>query len=595
MSRPFTLTIHARGSLALGGVTGVERDHHSASARDAAGQPFIPATALRGVLRSNLEAVLRGADCPACAGGTGLAPDAPAGARPGPCTLGPESTRCLACRLFGGHHERLPDGAAFFSALVLSDAVRPDDAPPPAWTTRSTVGIRRDTRSARQHVLAQQRVPTSGDELVFVAHGRLLEPDLEPCLSAAVSATTHIGAGRSRGLGRIECALCFDTPAEAPGIAVESDSVRLRLRLVSPACIGVAFADDNLRDTRREIPGSALRGAIGFALAEALDGMHTRERPDAAFERLVAEDGARFGFLYPVDAKRVPLDAAPLPITTLGCKFERHQHPVVDGLLDAIAATLTDSAVIAARVHDTSHVYCQTCGAPLRTLRGPREHRSAVPTRTITRLAMDRQRGSARSEMLFSQVLLEPGLHLEGSIDNIPTECRDRLALALSRPLALGRGRAHGWGRVDVQVVPSLDLPPLPQRAAEFHHALGERLARAGLSTAEATRWVPITLHAPMIPDADDEDGEQAILRVLPDRVAYKARRFTREGGWDQREHGLQPALAVAAGAVFAVQLPESARLEDLLPRLAQLERDGLGLRRHQGYGALRCFDPIHR
>lgn len=591
MPRTFTLTIRAPGSVALGGVTGVDRTHHGASARDSLGRPYLPATALRGAIRSTLESLLRGGGEQACAGGTGLAPDAPQDQRPGPCTFGAGGQRCRACRLFGGHRDHLPDDAAFFSALILGDATTETD---PAWTTRPTVGICRATRGANNHTLAMHHVPAPGGELVFTAHGRLLDPSLERPFRAALAATTHLGAGRSRGLGRVEFDLRFDHATSAPPIAIDTDELRLRIELVAPASLGVPIADDNLRDTRRELPGAALRGAIGFALSEALHGVHTRERPDSAFERLVAEDGARFGFFYPVESAE-SADASPLPCTALACKFKCSEHRPIDALLDAIAACLADTPVTAESVAKTGiNARCNLCKGPLRSIRGPRAHPSPVKTRTITRLAMDRTRGTAKNEMLFSQVLLEPGTRFEGSIHHIPPETRARLALALQQPLSLGRGRGSGWGRIEVSKLPPLALPPLHERAAAFHRALHTRLTRAGISGETAQRWVPITLLAPLIPAPGDEDGEGSLLQKIAGTIPFKARRFVREGGWDQRAGGMQPVLAVAAGGVFAVRLPEGTAFSDVLQQFIHLEREGLGQRRHQGYGALRCFDPFH-
>lgn len=595
MTCPFTLTIRALGSVALGGVTQVDRTHHLASTRDAEGRPYIPATALRGVLRSALEALLRGAGESACAGGMGLPPDAPAGTPSMPCALGPDGERCAVCRLFGGYRDHLPTDSAFFSALILGDATT---TTAPSWSTRPTVGIHRSTRAARDRTLAMHHVPAPESELVFTARGRLLDPALEHYFCAALRAATHVGAGRSRGLGRIELSVEFDAPAPVRPIAIDSDVVHLRLELTAPASLGVPLADDNLRDTRREIPGAALRGAVGFALAEALGTEHSRDRPDSAFERLVAEEGARFSFFYPVDSPvrtSSPLDAAPLPITALACKFRCREHHLVDGLLDALAATDAACVASAGRVATSSSTSrCERCGGPLRSVRGLRSHLSPVKTRTISRLAIDRARGSAKNEMLFTQVLLEPGTMFEGSIHHIPVDARERLALALQQPLSVGRGRASGWGQLRLSLLPPPEVTPLPERAGAFHRALGARLSRAGLHPDAAKRWIALTLLAPLIPADGDEDGSAEIARRLGADVGFKARRFTREGGWDQRTHGMQPALAVAGGGVFAVRLAEGVALSDILETLLTLERDGLGQRRHQGYGAIRCFDPFH-
>jgi len=369
------------------------------------------------------------------------------------------------------------------------------------------------------------------------------------------------------------------------------DDISLRIELSSPVALGVPIAGDGPRDTREEIPGSALRGAIGFALAEALP-----DPNDAAFQALVAEYGAHFGFLYPVDDTAAH-SSAPLPITSVACKYGRRQHGIGDTLLDRLAVAHIEKPSQVTSVETTSRTNrCNAsgCGGPLRGIEGTRRMGGTIHTRTVTRLAMDRARSSAKDGQLFMQTLLEPGTMFEGTIRNIPSMSRNRLALALSQPLAVGRGRGNGWGQIKITAISTPPQQSLEARGKAFDAALKDRLEQAGLSTHRVGRLVPITLLSPLVPTNDGDDGSAELQRLIEAADCYlKARRFCREGGWDQRQGRMEPLHAVAAGGVFVLDFGEGRSWTQAIEVLASLERRGAGQRRHQGYGHVRCFDEF--
>lgn len=589
--RSFKLTLQfPAGSVMIGGYSEVPEGLHGAHAQDGKQRPILPATAIRGALRESLEAMLRGADIPACAAGTGLPPESAQDgtSSPRPCIVH-DGARCIACRLFGTQRAAIDEGERRFSGLVLGDARSTSEGN--AWANQPGVSISRRARSAENNRLFLRRVPTPSRTLQFVAEGRVLDPELERYFEAALRGTTHLGSGRSRGMARVEMSLQWLEKEEPQHIALPAEGdVFLRVELLAPASIGVPMATDGLRDTRLEIPGAALRGAVGFALAEALP-----DPTDPAFQELVAEDGAHFGFLYPVDDSSGG-SSAPLPITAVACKYHRRDHGVVDTLLDRIAAQHIEKAAQVDAVDKSSLSRCeaQDCNGPLRGISGGRRKRAAVSTRTVTRLSMDRARSSARDGQLFTQVLLVEGTALEGTIRNIPPDARDRLALALAQPLSLGRGRVSGWGQVKVQASGVPRQKTLEERGRAFDEALKRRLDKAGLPAHRVGRLLPITLLSPLIASAEDDDGSIEMQRALEAAGCFlKARRFCREGGWDQRKGKMEPALATAAGGVFVLELGEGRTWKQVLPLLERIERLGVGQRRHQGFGHVVCFDEL--
>src|SRR5262249_1039319 len=148
------------------------------------------------------------------------------------------------------------------------------------------------------------------------------------------------------GFARVELQLtwCAPRPAvsePAPALAADGDML-LRVTLTSPALVGAAIIDASYRETRREIPGSAVRGAVGFALRELTD---DADGGQATQDLLEAARGAHFGFLYPADPEATQDTASgPLPITAAVCKREQRAHGVVDTLLDRLVLLHAASA-----------------------------------------------------------------------------------------------------------------------------------------------------------------------------------------------------------------------------------------------------------
>ncbi|MCX4242505.1 RAMP superfamily CRISPR-associated protein [Paraliomyxa miuraensis] len=413
-------------------------------------------------------------------------------------------------------------------------------------------------------------------------------------------------------MARVELELEWLDDVESPSVEPVPKAQRtfgVRVRLESPTALGTPQASDNFRNARGEIPGSVLRGAIGFAIARALP-KEPSDEENERFQALVDEhEGAHFGFLYPVDTPTRATDQAlpaPWPVTARACKVEPRTHGVVDTLLDRIAAAAVRTPTQAARVHagalreclakppsDRARVAHGRCDAPLRGASGTRRSDGDLPKRVITRVSIERRSSSARDGALYSYELLEPGTVFEGTIRSVPEGSQGLLASALRLPVHVGRGASAGWGRVSVEVFEPPTPPPLAARGASFEAAVREHLRTAGLPTDGLDRLLPVTFLSPYLPDQGaDDDGrtlERAIGRV--EDWVIVARRFEREGGWDQRTGQPFAELAISAGAVYVARL--ATPWCEALAALEALEQRGAGRRRHQGYGHLVLFDPF--
>lgn len=619
------------GGLMIGGYNDPALGLHGMQARSLSESvlgeplPLVPATALRGAMREALESILRGAGLGACTGGNGLTPEqtlAKDSARP--CALDKDESgqprACLACRLLGTQQERVPMGAQHFSGLLVSDAklsVSSLKGEVP-WVRRPGVGIQRNRRSAADQRLYVHEVIQSRD-LEYHAELRLLDDTLEPALRAAVAGTTHMGAGRSRGLGRLELRLEPMTDGvqeSATAEALQGGTLTVQLKLKSPAYIGEAITHPQLAESRHSIPGSTLRGAIGFALARQVSTAEEQQ----ALTALVAEQGAQFGFLLPVDEgqaihNHLPLNTMPLPITAAACKHKGRNHGVVDQLLDAIASKLVQNGDQALKARDNALRECRLCDqkygptVPLKSAKGIRGPAASVRLHTITRGAMDRMRASNRDEALFARRLLAENQCFRGTIRNIPPGSETLLLKGLASLDGIGRGISHGWGRVEASTHATEPLASISERADKFRTALSDHVTAIGLDGSGCDRLIPVTLLAPFIaedPKDVSDDGEMAILSAIrvqvPDASCFlKLRRFEREGGWTQWQSsdgsgpktGMSTMRSTSAGAVFIIEVPPATDWASVLSALETLERDGIGARTCQGFGHVITFDPF--
>lgn len=603
-----SFALHVRfptGTVLIGGHSAVARGISTSHAVDRDGRPIVPATALRGALRETLEAVLRGVSRGACDSGSGIDPAQPAPAIPPVSCTVDGGMPCIPCRLFGTRRPALGPAERSFSSLILGDAVLAGEDPVD-WLERQHVAISRSRRSAEEHRLFTRKTPDLLDR-ELVSRGYTVSPDIDGFLEAAVRGTKHLGSGRSTGLARVDLELEWledvQSAVSSRAVSAESDTVGIRIRLESPTAIGTSDASDNYRSTRQEIPGSVLRGALGFAIART----HAKSL-DPELEALADEkEGAHFGFLFPVDPSRdAPAEgrAAPWPVTARACKAHPRKHGVVDTLLDRISIELVTSSDQAERVHRGAVTRCGAhleepqphgrarCGAPLRNPKGTRRSSKDPAKRVVTRVSIERRSTSAREGALFSYEMLDPGAVFEGTIRNVPERSRELLASALALPVYVGRGSSSGWGRVSIEVVDPAPLPPLRERGEAFEAALRLRLNSASIPTDDAEFLLPITFLAPLLPTDSADDGRADLARRLEviDWVVV-ARRFARDGGWDQRTGRPFAELAVLPGAVYVARLERPWR--DMLEMLETLERAGVGRRRHQGYGQLLLFDPF--
>ena len=356
------------------------------------------------------------------------------------------------------------------------------------------------------------------------------------------------------------------------------------------------------------VPGIALWGALGTQL---------QRTPQARFgPALPARPGDRW--------------VRQLPATAAGCKVHGKLtadggHGVFDTLIDQICQAALRPAIGPFDPH------CPAClgriDRPELTYYAADHagelHARRVQQRTLTRVAIDRRRGTAAEELLYSPVVIaEVNAYRTGNTTEYAQTCflgsawdlaGDERA-ALEQIGALGGRMSSGLGQVRITVPEPAAAAddwqlPLAERLGRFNRRLDERWKlwqSDGLPAAKLDcspdGWRVFTVD--LLSDAAlFEDGWQPTtifdagqLQAATGLQATLIQSLANAqvvGGWNARWNRHRPTtLAAAAGSVFTFRTRAS--LAELSAALAPLERDGIGRRRGEGFGLIRICDEFH-
>ncbi|HKV11286.1 MAG TPA: RAMP superfamily CRISPR-associated protein, partial [Thermoanaerobaculia bacterium] len=462
--------------------------------------PYIPATALRGAVRIQLESLLAGDERP----GTD-----PYRVDREKITGTPELEDPVA-RLFGfsgptGERDRAREGALRFSdALPVDGALAAS-----AFGVRPGVQLEDYTASAEDRKLYFREVAEiTSEPLVFQAWlavdpSKLQDGDFE-ALRAAVETTESIGAGKSKGGGDVAIEWLEeddDSGARVDGSPAGATRARLLLTLLEPAHFGDGGPQRNHHATRGYVPGATLRGAIAWALLRA-----DRTRPDSAgFKSLFLEGPpASFGDALLVhDSGHEPVL---LPATARESRARKE-------LRDVLVSELARERVNRVLEEHGKGLYLRADDGDDRL--DPVSHArpaSGLVRRTRTRVSIDRWTGTAEDGRLFSIEQLEPWLSSENGgaarpvrfvswVEGLTQNAADLLAQVAGLPILLGAGRNHGLGLVRMEVRFEKDSVVEPLRTIR---TLGRRIdeqaaqyaALAGCSAPGPSRTLPLVLVA---------------------------------------------------------------------------------------------------
>lgn len=357
------------------------------------------------------------------------------------------------------------------------------------------------------------------------------------------------------------------------------------------------------------VPGSVLWGAVGFQL---------NAMPGARYENaLPAREGDAWVRVIPESA---------LSCKNPACRGFRaegsERHGVFDTLIDRVSWEELDPAALAYNPH------CPACGGRATAYSGfyamgqdGKWHRRSVQHRMLTRVAIDRRRSTSAETLLYSPIVIsEMTMYRDGNemtpeptrflgwvhgLANGPERADDLAAIH-----AIGGRTSSGLGQVQVEVQPteSEGSGDLAQRLSSFNQYFTERWrVMQALKPQQQPGWSPgdwrlftvglqsdaILLEAGWQPTTIFSAEQLAQHTGLEATFLRAQVSSTVVGGWNVRWNQPKPtSLAARAGGIFVFRTQASS--EKIVAALSKLEAEGIGHRREEGFGAVRCCDEFH-
>jgi CRISPR-associated protein Csx10 len=440
-------------------------------------------------------------------------------------------------------------------------------------------------------------------------------------LVAAARMVRHLGASRRRGRGECELTLVaaegLPAPADgeawtdkalsefkmrwldaaqppaanslvSPGPALSLAREPLRFRIVAcaeePVIVAWRSEAANAYESLSFIPGLTVLGALATRATQAL-ALDPQNDTPADFVTLFLRGGVRVSGLLPAVVQEGKLyPAVPAPLSLFRCEnspgFGHH------GPFDALADLPQD---------------CPTCHAKLETLDGfwslsaqPGQVKPLL--REQAHIRMNRATGRVKRGDLYEYVALEAEQWFVGELDCANQDCWERLKALTDLAedtlceLRVGKASRRGYGLVRLLVQPLTgDESPWTQRS------MSERV--------KAVNDVRVMLLTDaIVPDSwgrfytgFDKAWVAEMLGLKPEQVQVKSQAVGIRSVDSFNTYRRMPRWrdeAIAAGSVALVHIGQ-VELEALQDKLKQVEAEGIGLRRHEGFGRVAFNHPL--
>ena len=367
--------------------------------------------------------------------------------------------------------------------------------------------------------------------------------------------------------------------------------------------------------------GEQFRASLGYVPGGAIYGALGAQGFDAARFRALRCHNA-----YPIfpgcEKEHVPGDpwSRPLPMSALQPKGEEHA-PIHDSLVARVCWEIQQPAALIYTPTDDQGRAWEVVKHAFYTLRDgddKPEIRSAVQ-RVLTRVAIDRRRGTAAQGLLYAPLVLNEVMYRkEQGQDDIPYPATFRGTVwvpddypnpsaTLKGIDALGARQTSGLGAVSV-IATKRDAESAATVRARVEQ-LTERFKQQARVYRDlgGTKWM-VRGHVFTVNLLADailrEQGwlptQELSAAALKEQTGIEApllRAFTGTavvGGWHATWRQPKPtALATTMGSVFVFHAPDGLSNSDF-EKLADLQTNGIGERRPEGFGQVRICDEFH-
>ena len=589
-----TATVDTALCIGDSGTSEVGADRSTVKTSD--GKIYIPGSTFKGIWRHACEAIAKGQGEEVCQS-------------PRPesmCAKEHAHEYCIICQIFGS--------PKLESRIFINDLMIDTDIVEKLTEIRNGVTINRSRRVAEDQRLyfIETSLPNAG--FVFsgdVTIGSEIKDDQIKLLHAGLNYIHAIGTGKSRGLGwlKIEQADFSSDPQELSPIQPDPAAfteLKIEITLKSPILPGGRKPTGQAAEAVQHIRGGLIRGAVAKAwLADLVNG-----EPDDDFRQLFLNERAGiFRNCYP--------GLHVLPATAAGCKdfagFLARNNTEKHGIFDTLLERL-----VSEKAEWIYQPDCPHCRGRVESQSGFYKRwkalyeKQTLDTRLLTRVAINRQRKVAEDELLYHLSTVEPitekkAVVLHGSA-RVPSCLVAKISDTLQKRVKrLGGGTSRGLGRVYIEVKKDNHSDSLERRIANFNEELQKlwelycHLPTVKMDALEGT-YFSVDLQSDAILTA--EDGWQRSMVLTAPMLQEMANchthvELTRSfatydyvGGWNAA-WGLpkETDFATRMGSVFVFH---TADLESWKPYLKELEDNGIGNRREEGFGQILICDPFH-
>ncbi|NTV65798.1 MAG: CRISPR-associated RAMP protein Csx10 [Oscillochloris sp.] len=368
--------------------------------------------------------------------------------------------------------------------------------------------------------------------------------------------------------------------------------IALQITARSPLAFAERKPGAQFRESLPYVPGAAIFGALGQYLAED-------RRFDEAFLRRIRCHNA-----YP--AQKGDAWVRPLPLTALQPKG-KSDAPLIDALVERVCWERQQPPALVYLPTDDDGRPWELPDWRYYTLSAGVPQKRRISQRVLTRVAINRQRGTAEDQRLYSPLVLTEASSFLGSIsfDPADTTMVDEL---IPHIRYLGGRQSTGLGKVEVQRVDRAPLaePSLQERIEQLTSRFQQQVARyqewGGAAWAIPARSM-FTIN--LLSDAILlEQGwlptQELSVDMLEELTGIKAtlrRSFTRTltiGGWAALwQQPKATSLGVGMGSLYLFEAGQPLSAAEC-SKLEDLQLTGIGARCQEGFGQVRVCDTFH-
>ncbi|NLI82933.1 MAG: hypothetical protein GX443_14765 [Deltaproteobacteria bacterium] len=369
------------------------------------------------------------------------------------------------------------------------------------------------------------------------------------------------------------------------------------LTLGSPAILSALGGDPNSSSTLLFIPGPAVRGALAKALGDpGRDGAKQQE-----FSDLVLGGRVRYLNVYPSAGGRRTF---PMPLSLRREKNKAEESQTVAATdIAAFDGHCTDG-------HDLSACWPEeqltSLGEAFISIGGGKPVAMHPTVSARIHHQRDRRKGRAWKDQegtthgaIFTFESLDAGqtfqglIQIRGETDEACRQAADRIRELLGDTLLVGRSRRAGYGGLAV-----ITWGEVRDREVRGAGSEGLRPVTEDIAEGETFRLLLISACIVRNPQTGQMDPE-ALTMILqkrfsgPAKLLRKRWAFEIVGGFNRKWRLETPQVpAVSAGSVFVFEAVQDIPFAEL----QQIEHEGLGERREEGFGRVLFLDaPLQR